>query len=50
MQDCYILCHDRWMVVDRDGLPLRSETGDIIWKEFPPNKNHVLEAKDSVTE
>ena len=33
--------------MDRDGLPLRNENGDIIWKKFPStNTIHVLENKD----
>ena len=35
--------------MDRDGLPLRNEAGDIICKDFPPtNKSYVFEDKDHV--
>ena len=41
--------------MDRDGSPLHNETGETVWKEFPPtNNSHVLpedaESKDHVTE
>ena len=42
--------------MDRDGSPLQSETGDIVWKGYPPTNNrHVLDdiimikSKDCVT-